>query len=111
MRVNPFIEDVDKNIWMSFEKENTSQKPILVAWNLPNVKQYTCISQPFNRVRDFICETIYPDTNLSVWFGGFNGLVRLDFRSLKENTSSVRTLIRRVTINRDSILCENTEYN
>jgi adenylate cyclase len=111
MRVNPFIEDIDKNIWMSFEKENTSQKPILVAWNLPNVKQYTCISQPFNRVRDFICETIYPDTNLSVWFGGFNGLVRLDFKSLRESTSSVHTLIRRVTINRDSVLCENTEYN
>jgi hypothetical protein len=111
MRINPFIEDHDNNIWMSFEKESTSQKPILVAWNLPNVKQYTCISQPFNRIRDFICETIYPDTNLSVWFGGFNGLVRLDFKSLKENNSSVQTLIRRVIINSDSILCENTEFN
>jgi len=111
MRVNPMIEDNDKNIWMSFEKENSSQKPVLVAWNLPNVKRYTCISQPFNRIRDFICETIYPDTNLTVWFGGFNGLVRLDFKSLKESNSSVNTIIRRVCINSDSVLCENTEFN
>ena len=110
MRINPFVEEKDKNIWMSFEKGNTSQKPVLVAWNLPNVKQYTSISQPFNRIRDFACETIFPDSNLSVWFGGFNGLVCLDFKKLKENTTSVNTLIRKVTINTDSILCYNTEY-
>lgn len=111
MRVNPFVEDRDKNIWMSFEKENTSQKPVLVAWNLPNVKQYACITQPFNRIRDFICETIFPDTNLTVWFGGFNGLVCLDFKKLKETNTMVRSLIRRVIINSDSTLCQNTEFN
>jgi len=111
MRVNPFVEDRDKNIWMSFEKENTSQKPVLVAWNLPNVKQYACITQPFNRVRDFICETIFPDSNLTVWFGGFNGLVCLDFKKLKETNSLVHSLIRRVIINSDSVLCQNTEFN
>jgi len=111
MRINPFVEDYDNNIWMGFEKGNTSQKPVLVAWNLPNVKRYTCISQPFNRIRDFICEAIFPDTNLAVWFGGFNGLVRLDFKTLKENKSIINSLIRRVRINSDSILCENTEFN
>jgi len=109
MRVNPIMEDNNKNLWMSFESENTSQKPILFAWNVPNVQRYACISEPFNRIKDFICETIYPDSGMVVWFGGFNGLVCLDFKKLREENAVASTLIRKISINKDSVLYFNTE--
>lgn len=110
-RVHPLVEDADKNLWISFEQENNSQKPVAVAWNIPNVNHYTYITQPFNRIRDFNSEVIYPDTNLVVWFGGFNGLACLDFKKLNEDKQIENTLIRRVLLNGDSVLVYNTELN
>lgn len=110
-RVLPVIEDENQNLWLSYEVSDLFQKQISVAWNLEDVSRYTLISQPFSRISDFVCETIYPDSNFVVWFGGFDGIIRLDFKQLQQDSLDVTTLIREVTVGGDSVLVYSPEFN
>jgi len=110
-RTYPIVEDSDGNLWMNSGSPNKFERQIAVAWNVKGVSKYTYISQPFNVIKDFNCEAIYPDTNFVVWFGGYDGLIRLDFKMLQEDSLASKTYIRKITLTGDSVLFHSTEYN
>ncbi|MBK8805323.1 MAG: hypothetical protein IPO21_01205 [Bacteroidales bacterium] len=109
-RIKPIVEDKDHNLWISYDAEKSYEKHIAVAWNIENVNRYTFISQPFKRIQEIMCESIYPDNRFVIWFGGFEGLVRLDFRALEDIKPDAKTFIRFVQLNHDSLLISSAEF-
>ena len=103
-RVSPIVEDADKNLWISFKSHGIYENQIAVAWNSKNQEHYTLIAHQFNKLSRFICSTIYPDQNSIVWFGGFDGLVRMDFKELSTKKNNEKTRIHSITIGTDSLL-------
>ncbi|MFQ3580233.1 MAG: triple tyrosine motif-containing protein, partial [Bacteroidales bacterium] len=103
-KVFPIVEDASGNLWMSFEKRGQYEKPVAVSWNI-SPKKYTFIHQPFNRIKDLMCEAILPDDDHVVWFGGDNGLISLDFKLLQQKGSTVKTYIRKIKFGNDTIYC------
>lgn len=102
-RVSPIVEDADKNLWVSFKTHGVYENQIAVAWNSGNQERYTLIANQFNKLSKFICSTIYPDINSVVWFGGFDGLVRMDFKELFTKKHNEKTRIHSIFIGRDSL--------
>jgi adenylate cyclase len=110
-RVHPIVEDLNNNIWFSYEIDDMYKKNISVAWNIIDDERYTVISNPFKKIENFVSETIFPDNNFVVWFGGFDGIVRMDFRKFHQDSLDSKTLIRQIKIGYDSILTYSTEFN
>lgn len=102
-RIRPIVEDIDKNLWLTFESQGLYTNQVAVGWNTNNLERYTLITSQFNKLSKFICNTIYPDENSVVWFGGFDGLVRLDFKQLSSRKSPEQTYIHTVIIGEDSL--------
>ncbi|MFO7869528.1 MAG: adenylate/guanylate cyclase domain-containing protein [Bacteroidales bacterium] len=103
-RVRCVVEDENKNIWLTFASEGLYKNKIAVAWHTPGLNRYTLITSQFNKLSYFICNTIFPDKNSVVWYGGFDGLVRLDFKQLSNKKQPLDTYIHNITIGKDSIL-------
>ena len=76
---------------------------VAVGWNTNNLERYTLITSQFNKLSKFICNTIYPDQNSVVWFGGFDGLVRLDFKQLSSRRTPELTYIHSIMLGQDSL--------
>jgi len=108
-RVSPIVEDADKNLWVSFKSHGVYENQIAVAWNSGNQERYTLIVNQFNKLSKFICSTIYPDANSVVWFGGFDGLVRMDFKELFTKKHNEKTRIHSVYIGKDSLYLFNPQ--
>ncbi|HON51593.1 MAG TPA: adenylate/guanylate cyclase domain-containing protein [Bacteroidales bacterium] len=110
-RVSPIIEDADKNLWVAFKSHGIYENQIAVAWNSGNQDRYTLIVNQFNKLSKFICSTIYPDMNSVVWLGGFDGLVRMDFKELFTKKNNEKTRIHSIYIANDSLLLHNWIQN
>ena len=106
-RVTPIIEDADKNLWLAFKSHGIYENQIAVAWNSNNSERFTLILNQFNKLNRFICSTIFPDQNSIVWFGGFDGLVRMDFKQLFTKKNNEQTRIHAVYIGKDSLFLYN----
>lgn len=98
-RVKPLVEDDSRNLWFAIEKEGVYENRIASAWNIEKSKRYAVVNQPFMPLNDFVCNSIYPDGKLFVWFGGYEGIVCLDFKSLVADSLEARTFIRSIIIN------------
>jgi len=105
-RVKPLVEDASKNLWLAIEKEGVYENRIASAWHVETSNRYAVVNQPFMPLNDFVCNAIYPDDKLSVWFGGYEGIVCLDFKSLVADSLEEKTFIRSVTINGNQQLSE-----
>lgn len=75
-----------------------------------NGNSYTFNKKAFAQIADFIINTIYIDGQL-VWFGGHNGLIRYDTSVEHTYNYDFRTLIRRATTTKDSVLFAGTFFN
>lgn len=106
-RVTPIVEDKDKNIWLSFKNQGVYENQIGVAWNTHNLERFTLILNQFNKLNRFICSTIYPDNNSIIWFGGFDGLVRMDFKQLYTKKNNEPSRIHSIYIGDDSLFIYN----
>lgn len=107
-RVSPIIEDADKNLWVAFKSHGIYENQIAVAWNSGNQERYTLIVNQFNKLSKFICSTMYPDENSVVWLGGFDGLVRMDFKELFTKKNNEKTRLHAVYIGNDSLYLFNS---
>ena len=105
-RIRPIVEDTEKNIWFTFLHPQLDINQVAVGWNTNNLERYTLITSQFNKLSPFICNTIYPDKNSVVWFAGFNGLVRLDFRNLSTKKTPEQTYIHAIIIGTDSLFTQ-----
>jgi len=110
-RISPIVEDEKKNLWLAFVKQGMFENQIAVAWSSESIEQYTLITSQFNKLMSFMCSTIYPDNNSVVWFGGFDGLVRLDFKQLNSKRNPEQTLIHKIVIGEDSVFTNYKKSN
>ncbi len=99
--VYPIIEKKNR-IWFSKGYTNQYEKSTgFIYFNSKNNK-YTSVTTPFNRIKDFIIENIYPQNNSITWFGSFAGLIKFNRNLLKQDTSQILTLFRNIRMGKDS---------
>jgi signal transduction histidine kinase/CheY-like chemotaxis protein len=65
---------------------------------------YQFDARPFRRFMDFATQTLYPDDDGVVWFGGGEGVIRYDPRVRKDAGAAFSALIRRVVVNERDVL-------
>jgi signal transduction histidine kinase/ligand-binding sensor domain-containing protein len=64
---------------------------------------YVPVTKPFLPISDNVVWSILPEENGIAWFGGPDGLIRYNPLILNKNTTPFPNLIRKITINNDSI--------
>jgi len=100
----PVVEDSMGNLWFNIvtKKENPRNK-LVVKRQQVDEKQKT-IHLSLNRIKNFYIKTIKPESKNIIWFGGPDGVVRMNFKNLKQRASSFKTIISEVKINKDSVI-------
>ncbi len=102
--VFPITEDYNNNLWLSSGIEGIFDKETAVAYYKGLDKKYKLKNVPFRKIKDFTVETIYPDFNNVIWFGGFDGLIRFDTKYYNDDTLTLNTILRQIIIGHDSIV-------
>ena len=102
--VYPITEDNNSNLWLSSGVEGIFDKETAVAYYKGQGKKYLLKSVPFRKIKDYTIESIYPDFNNVVWFGGFDGLIRFDPKYYNNAPIFLKTILRQVIIGHDSIV-------
>jgi len=101
--VYPIVEDRHKNLWLNIvSKGNVSNKTLVKPYDNQSLKTFKPL--PVNRVKDFFVTSIHPDDSGIVWFGGYEGLIRLDQSLEKEQKAIFNTYLHKVVIGQDSTL-------
>lgn len=100
--IAPIVEDSKKNLWLSLNSPLMQHSQLAIA-RFEN-DSYVFNNKYLNKIDAFWSSTIFPDSNSILWFGGSEGLLRLDFKQLdvKENTN--KPLFLNIVLNNDSIL-------
>lgn len=99
--VSLLSEDIKKNIWIYTEDE---EKPKLFILYHQTDGSYQADRTPFLRFSEFAILTIYHENTGVVWFGGPDGLIRYDSRMSMNYNVDFQAFIRRVSINKDSVI-------
>lgn len=99
--VYPIIEDKNR-IWFSKGYSNLYKKTTGFLYLDKKTNKYTSVTEPFNRIQDFIIENIYPQNNTTTWFGSFAGLIKFNRNLLTKDTSEILTLFRKIIIGKDT---------
>ncbi|HBX51683.1 MAG: hypothetical protein A2275_09045 [Bacteroidetes bacterium RIFOXYA12_FULL_35_11] len=108
-----FISDsTNDKVWLSKIIQDSNGRLWSNSGNETNISRYIkkgsdkyCKDQiPFLQIIDFVVWKTYPDPNGIIWFGGPQGLIRYDDKAGKNYNSAFNTLIRKVTVNGDSVL-------
>ena len=94
-------EDKRGNIWVSRYKDYDYRIERIFENKLG---QYEIDSLPFKRFNFKEPEVIYPEDNGFVWIGTGDGLFKYDRNIKKEYNKKYYTLLRKITLNRDSLL-------
>ena len=109
--IYPLVEDGNKNLWFSYGHVGEYYKHTYLAH--PNERgSYNLQDYPFNQIRDFTIEAIYPENDSIIWFGSSDGLVKFDFgryERIKEKYDYT-VLIHSITIGKDSVLSIPNNY-
>jgi len=101
--VYPITEDDDLNLWINIIGQNDSRNTTLVKHGNKNSIE-TLNPLPLNRIKDFFITSILPDNKQIIWFGGFDGLIRLDLNKRKKTINSFQLSFNKILLNSDSIL-------
>ncbi len=101
--VYPIVEDNQNNLWLNIIGKGDNQNKTLVK-NLENDTLKTLRPLPFNRIQDFLITSIHPDDNGVVWFGGYEGLIRLDLKQYYTKNQLFTATIHSVTLGKDSVI-------
>ncbi len=101
IRLTHMVSDVRQHLWVHLQQENRRGIECLV----PDERgQYQRQAVPFTRLPQMSVQTIYPEAEGNVWFGGSEGVFRFDARRAQSYGEPFQTLIRRVTLGRDSVI-------
>lgn len=100
----PMVEDRNHNLWMSINYQDRYEKNTCVTYFQGEGQSYYLLKRPFNRIKNFTVEAIYPDENSIVWFGGYDGLVRYDAKFRFKDTTNYHSYIREISIEEDSVI-------
>ena len=106
----PIVEDPEGNLWFNVVTKNNTKNKLIVKKKHENKPQKT-IHLSLNRIKNFYIKTIKPENQNVIWFGGPDGVVRIDFNKLKKETTSFTTLISEVNINKDSVIAYHIKNN
>ena len=109
--IYPLVEDHNKNLWFSYGHVGEYYKHTYLAY--PNNNgSYNLQDYPFNQIRDFTIEAIYPESDSVIWFGSSDGLVKFDFA--RYNRTKIKynypILIHSIIIGKDSVLAIPNNY-
>ena len=104
---SPIVEDKNRNMWMAFRYKGEFGTQIAVSWNTNNLDRFTLITSPFEKIRRFHTDVIYPDDNSIVWLGGVDGIVRMDFNQMSIRKTLGNVILSKITMNGDSLLPQN----
>ncbi|MFH0866617.1 MAG: adenylate/guanylate cyclase domain-containing protein [Bacteroidota bacterium] len=107
--INMLSEDALGNLWIQFTDNNSSAKTLAKAV-LQNDGTYSVSFIPFKPVPPMEVYSIFPEKNGVAWFGGDDGLIRYDGSSKFEYNLNFDALIRKVILERDSVLFAGTFY-
>ncbi len=107
----PIVEDEEGSLWFNVVTKNNNSKNKLVVKKKNEQAPQNTIHLSLNRIKNFYIKTIKPENGNIVWFGGPDGVVRIDFNQLKEEKTSFTTLISEVSINKDSVIAYHIKDN
>ncbi|MBL4655831.1 MAG: SpoIIE family protein phosphatase [Bacteroidia bacterium] len=96
----PLVTDDVGNVWLKSNEVITVGKP-------GQNDKYSWEVTPFLRIPKTIASkitVIYPENNGITWFGGHEGLIRMDDIIVKDYKVNFSALIRKVIIGKDSVL-------
>ncbi|MGD0712128.1 MAG: adenylate/guanylate cyclase domain-containing protein, partial [Bacteroidales bacterium] len=108
--INMLTEDKKGNVWLQIINKFTKQKIILEAIrNKDNL--YALKTIPFKTMPQTEVYSIYPETSNVTWFGGDDGLIRYDGNIKYGYNMEFHALIRKVILERDSVLFGGVYYH
>ncbi|MCG8412370.1 MAG: HD domain-containing protein [Bacteroidales bacterium] len=101
--IYPIVEDQHLNLWINLiHKKNTKNKPLIINNNRKQIEAISVL--PLNRIKDFFINTIHLDTNNTVWFGGFDALIKLDLNFKNIPKQSPYLFFEKILLNNDSLI-------
>jgi len=92
------IQNEDGSLWVN-EGDETHVRLLVKEGD-----GYVPRAEPFLPFSDRVIRNVYSDTGKITWFGGPDGLIRYDPAVINENTDPGQTLIRKITLNNDSVI-------
>jgi len=101
--VYPIVEDQEGNLWLNVIGRNSNRNRTLVKKRESDSLQ-TLRPLPLNRLEDFLITSIHPDQKGIVWFGGYEGLIRLDLQKEPAYNKPFNALIHKIRIGKDSVI-------
>lgn len=101
--IYPLVEDNRKNLWLNIMGKGYARNKTLVKW-FGNDSIKTLKPLPINRMKDFFVTSIHPDDSGIVWFGGYEGLVRLDLRQEPDPTRDFNAFLHKIVLGNDSTI-------
>ena len=107
--VTMMAEDTKGNVWLQITNKFTKQRIIVEAVRNKN-NLYSIKTIPFKPMPQTEVYSIYPETSNVTWFGGDDGLIRFDGNRKYGYNMDFHALIRRVVLERDSMLFGGTYY-
>lgn len=109
MNINNLIEDKSGNLWIQLAHKETSRKMVIVALRDKN-NNFKISAIPFKPIPQTEMYSIYPEKDNITWFGGDDGIIRYDGNINFEYNKEYYAMIRKVTLNADSILFNGNFY-
>jgi len=100
--VHPIVEDNQNRLWLNvIGKNNTPNETFMRDYKNDSLK--TLHPLPINRLEDFLITSIHPENDGIVWFGGFEGLIRLDLKEKPNYNKPYPVLLHNISIGKDSV--------
>lgn len=100
----PLAEDKNKNLWYNKNSNFNQDSETAVSFYSPSKGNYRFKPLPLQRKKDFHIKSIYPDINGTVWFGGYNGVLKFDTLVTQKKCIHLHAIISKVTWNTDSVI-------
>jgi len=103
-----FTKDDDGDYWYSFENEFTGNGELVARKN--DGKMEVIWDKTFQRLPNASTDVFFSDPDKGMWFGKSNKLYHFDKTISRNDSLPFRVLIRKVTINYDSLLFNGTNF-
>ena len=109
LNINYITEDKNGNIWVQFLDKISGKKTIFEV-HLNENSKFSLNTIPFKPIPQMQIYSILPELDNVTWFGGDDGLIRYDGDKKFAYNQEFHTLIRKVTLERDSVLFWGTYF-
>lgn len=104
-RAYPMATDSLQNIWLNLRRE-TDKKPIHTLYFLSANTKANAIPIPLYRTQEIDINSILPQNDGSIWFGGFEQLIHYRPQHKATPRKNFHTFITRITLGQDSVLVD-----